>query len=238
MVGGDFESSGAEFLQYFLTLCGLQPAESVLDVGCGIGRMALPLTRILGATGRYLGFDVMRRAIDWCQAKITSRYPNFEFEHANTYNSFYNPHGRMQPADYTFPCDDTTFDFVFLTSVFTHMLPADVEHYVSEIVRVLKPHGRCLLTFFLLNDESRALIRSGMTQTFTFNTVGRVCAPLFPDVPEAAVAYDEMYVRQILGRYGLTLREPIYYGSWCGRLDGLSLQDLVVAERAPRTSAS
>jgi GT2 family glycosyltransferase/ubiquinone/menaquinone biosynthesis C-methylase UbiE len=238
MVGGEFESTGAEFTQYFLSLCQLQPTDSVLDVGCGIGRMAVPLTRILGAAGQYAGFDVMERAIEWCRANITPPYPNFRFDHAPTHNTLYNPSGVMRPSAYTFPYEDASFDFVFLTSVFTHMLSDDVDHYVSEIARVLKPGGRCFVTFFLLNDESRALIQSGLTETFTFGTMSRVCAPLIPEVPEAAIAYDETYVRQLLHRHGLTIREPIHYGSWCGRLDGLSLQDFVIATKAPRQPVS
>src|ERR1700733_8769025 len=41
---GDFESTGAEFLEYFIRLGGLDPSHRVLDVGCGIGRMARPPT--------------------------------------------------------------------------------------------------------------------------------------------------------------------------------------------------
>ncbi len=48
--------------------------------------------------------------------------------------------------------------FVLLTSVFTHMLPQDMDNYLSEVARVLKPDGRCLITYFLLNPESLALI--------------------------------------------------------------------------------
>lgn len=41
------------------------------------------------------------------------------------------------------------------------MLPSDVEHYLSEIARVLRKNGRCLVTFFLLNAESLQLTKSG-----------------------------------------------------------------------------
>ena len=54
-----------------------------------------------------------------------------------------------------FPCADNSFDLVFLTSVFTHMFAGDVENYLSEISRVLKPGGKCLITWFLLDEVSR-----------------------------------------------------------------------------------
>ena len=48
---------------------------SVLDVGCGIGRMAIPLARYLNTDGKYEGFDIIPENIAWCQRAITPRYP-------------------------------------------------------------------------------------------------------------------------------------------------------------------
>ena len=43
--GGEFKAIGFEFLRYFVDIGELKPTDSVLDMGCGIGRMALPMTR-------------------------------------------------------------------------------------------------------------------------------------------------------------------------------------------------
>ena len=48
---------GRRFLEQFVALGGLKPDHHVLDVGCGIGRMALPLTTFLSAGGEYREFD-------------------------------------------------------------------------------------------------------------------------------------------------------------------------------------
>ena len=45
-----------------------------------------------------------------------------------------------------------------LKSVFTHMHPNDVRHYLKELGRVIRSGGRAVITYFLLNDESRALV--------------------------------------------------------------------------------
>lgn len=79
---------------------------------------------------------------------ITPKYPNFNFQLADIYNKMYNPQGKYKASDYKFPYANETFDFVFLTSVFTHLLPQDMERYLSEIARVLKKNGRCFITFF------------------------------------------------------------------------------------------
>ena len=95
-----------------------------------------------------------RRAIEWCQRVITPRYPNFHFRFSDIHNSFYNPRGRFRDFEYRFPYADESFDFVILSSVFTHMLSKGVAHYVSEVSRVLASGGRCFSTWFLLNPES------------------------------------------------------------------------------------
>ena len=70
-----FKATGDEFLGYLVDLCGLQPGDAVLDVGCGSGRMALPLTGYLNSEGHYAGFDVSRDAIAWPWSSIPPRHP-------------------------------------------------------------------------------------------------------------------------------------------------------------------
>lgn len=231
-VGGAFRDTGREFLPYFTGIGGLQPHHRVLDVGCGVGRMAVPLMSYLDDRGRYDGFDVMEETVAWCQAEIATRDARFRFTRIDLHNETYNPGGRVHSADYTFPYPDASFDFVFLTSVFTHMLPADVRRYLREIARVLAPSGRCFSTFFLLTPESLALIRAGLSPLFRFAYIHDGFRSNHPTEPEQAIAFDESQVRAWYEDCGLSwLRAPVY-GTWCTRLGGLSLQDIVVAGRA------
>jgi ubiquinone/menaquinone biosynthesis C-methylase UbiE len=134
----------------------------------------------------------------------------------------------VKASEYRFPFEPSAFDYVFLTSVFTHMLPADVEHYLREIARVLKPGGHALITYFLLNDESRRLQEAGKSQK-RFAPYLRECQTEDPDQPTAAVAYDEAYIKQSHTAVGLRISEPIYYGSWSGRDACTSYQDLTLS---------
>ena len=158
----DFEVGGKDFVRELIEFGKLKPNETILDVGCGIGRAAIPLTEYL-TNGIYEGFDIAEFCINWCQSKITSKYPNFKFKWANIFNSIYNYKGKEKADKYKFPYNDNTFDFVFLNSVFTHMLSKDVENYLSEISRVLKKDGRCFISYFLLDSISSSLMINDST---------------------------------------------------------------------------
>ena len=228
--GGDFRRIGNEFLPYFIELGNLQPHHRVLEVGCGVGRMAVALMPYLKEKGRYDGMDIVAEAIDWCQHHITPRNGNFTFHQVDIYNKKYNPKGTRAPSEYTFPFEDHSFDFIFLTSVFTHMLPRDMERYLSEISRVLKVGGRCLITYFLLNPESKQRMEAKVSRReFGYELEG--CRVRDREIPEREVAFEEQTVRGLYQRHHLAIMEPIRYGSWSGKPDYLSYQDIVVASR-------
>jgi SAM-dependent methyltransferase len=221
---------GQEYLPMFVELGGLRPDHDVLDPGCGTGRMAVALTEYLSSEGSYDGFDVVADAVDWCVANITADHPNFRFRHVDVRNPAFNPNGALDPEKFSFPYQDRAFDFVFLTSVFTHMLPADVRHYLTEIRRVLRPPGRCLMTFFLLNDHAREAIRAGRTPR-RFEHEGDGYFYDIEKVQETAVAYRDEDVLAFLRETGFELPMPIKYGRWGGRPEQPIGQDIVVVER-------
>lgn len=228
--GGDFKKIGEEFKNHFITIGNCKPDFHILDVGCGIGRMAVPLTEYLSKGGEYHGIDIVEKGIVWCKKRISTKFPNFHFLHSDIYNKMYNPKGKHKASEYTFPFEDEKFDFIFLTSVFTHMFPADLENYLKEISRVLKKNGRCMISYFLQNEESQEYMNQGKsTQDFKYEVEG--CLTTDREVPELALLYKEDYIRELYQKYGLKISEPMQYGSWCGREKYLSYQDIIVAEK-------
>jgi SAM-dependent methyltransferase len=226
----EFKTNGEEFFRYYTKLCNLKPHERMLDVGCGIGRKTFLLTDYLNDEGSYEGLDIVKTGIDWCTQRITRKYPRFKFQLIDIRNQHYNPTGRYKASEYTFPFAAESFDFVVLCSVFTHMVTEDMERYLCEVARVLKAGGRCLISFFLLNDSSLTLMRANKS-AINLNINPGSCWLADASDPEAVTGYGEDFVRALYDKYKLEIKEPVHYGAWCGRETFLSYQDLILASK-------
>jgi SAM-dependent methyltransferase len=225
--GGHFREN--QFRDSFVDLCDLMPHHRVLDVGCGIGKQAVPLTQYLSPEGSYEGFDIVKEGVQWCQQEISSRFPNFRFKHVDVFNKHYNPQGSGLPSQWKFPYSDAQFDFVYAISVFTHMLPDAVKNYLNEIGRVLKPKGTAFISFLLLNDASLQLIAQGKS-TIALVHEHSCYSVLDPKFPETAIGLSEDFVKKCYEESGLTI-SALHYGSWSGRCDTRFYQDIVISVR-------
>lgn len=225
---GSFRKFGEHNLMLCKTFGHLRPDDTVLDVGCGIGRSAWAMTGFLSGSGKYVGLDIVAFAIKWCQEHIAKRHPNFSFLHADIYNRVYNSRGEIGPDRYSFPFPPTTFTFCMAMSVFTHLLPSTTERYVAEIRRVLRPGGRFLSTWFLLDDTTETALAAG-TAMVQFPHRFEHHAQNSLHAPERAVAYKRGYVERLLSNAGFVI-ESVSHGGWSRAPDNIdSGQDVVVA---------
>lgn len=85
---------------------------------------------------------------------------------------------------------------------------------MSEISRLLKPGGVGVASYFLLNDQSRPAVEAGRSfMTFDVAHTSGICRLHSRAVPEAAVAFEETFVRAIHQRAGLRVRQ-LRPGRW------------------------
>lgn len=226
-VGSDqFKQIGNEFHGYFKNILNIKPNDAVLDIGCGIGRMAIPLTQLI-PNGKYEGFDINKKGIDWCKKNITPKHQHFKFTHSNIYNKYYNKKGTVKADKYKFPYPDNTFDHAIATSVFTHMLPEQIENYLTEIHRVLKPGGKLFATWFAIDKEA---LNNKEENTFKFKyQYSPNCFYSHKNNIEAEVGYKIDWIKKQLKNNNLDSDLNIHFGSWAKRKNKLSYQDILIS---------
>ena len=220
---------GLEFLRYFMMWGDLTPEDDVLDVGCGGGRMAAAIGHYLASTSSYVGFDVDQASIEWCRANISSRWPNFRFDHFDIANSSYNPKGALTGQSFPFPYPDASFSFVIATSVFTHQMRQEVKHYLREACRILRPGGRLFSTAFLMTPAAELSARRSV-RAFKFNhEVGENPVQVL-EQPLAAVAQRESAFLADVNEVGLVI-DRVAYGWWSGLPTSNTMQDILVLRK-------
>lgn len=131
----------------------LETYETVFDFGCGCGRVARQLLQQDPKPRRYVGIDVNKGLVEWCQENLSLVDPNFRFFHHDVYSPNYAPGNRLQLA-LPLPANDGEFTLVIAHSVFTHLTRAQAEYYLSEIRRVLAPRGMVFTSWFFFDRAS------------------------------------------------------------------------------------
>jgi SAM-dependent methyltransferase len=124
---------------------------SILDVGCGQGRLAIGLLRILGEID-YTGIDIDGKSIAWCKDFIAKSHPTYKFHHLNLYNERYNTNGKRIDTNFEFDLEPGSMDIIYLFSVFSHTTEEDMKTYLKEFARLLKPNGKIFFTAFAEED--------------------------------------------------------------------------------------
>jgi SAM-dependent methyltransferase len=126
-VGGDYEAVGnLEFM--LLKHLGLKPEHTIIDVGCGSGRLAYQLRDYL--QGNYVGIDVVPELFQYAQRKC-----------GRDDWRFYAAPGTIIPEP------DASADFITFFSVFTHLQFEETYRYIQDAARVLKPGGKLVFSF-------------------------------------------------------------------------------------------
>ncbi|PKB70716.1 MAG: hypothetical protein BZY87_09340 [SAR202 cluster bacterium Io17-Chloro-G6] len=120
----------AETLDPFrvLSLCPVNPRDTVADIGCGPGYFTLPLAKFL-INGKVLALDTSDEMIEACQNRVAeARMGNVEV---------------MKCGEYDFPLGQATVDGLFIAFVVHH--PEDRARFLTAVKQILKPGGWCII---------------------------------------------------------------------------------------------
>lgn len=212
----DFDGSVGEYTAYLKLLAGLQPDHFLLDLGCGCGTIlynttgAGSLLSYLKAYGCYVGIDIDAKAIRWCKKRFADE-PAF-FIQADTIPAWM----------YLDTCPKV--DTVLAKSIFTHLVPHKMLTYVEQLSHIVKPGGKILSTWFILNGDP---ITGPLT--FSYQDAGNEWALQRKSKPDLAVAYEPNLLQDTFQMYGFDFE--VYLGTWRGNTNGLSFQDIIILTR-------
>jgi ubiquinone/menaquinone biosynthesis C-methylase UbiE len=221
----------------------INPDDVVLEVGCGVGRDAIQLTKILSDKGKYTGFDIIKPSIEWSKQNISKKHRNFSFHYYDINSQIHNSGGTISSTDIKLPAKDNSVDRIFLHSVFTHMFEKDIVHYLKEFNRILKPDGLVLASFFVLDQEALASLEKGKTikhrhAPLSFqHKYSEGCFVNDTDYPEGAVGFTPSKLRSMLRSANLGIHGRHVHRGWWSGLKGANGQDVVILEKISRTES-
>lgn len=130
---GDFDRIGRLELG-LLQMEGLSPTDTLVDLGCGTGRLAVHVIPELTG-GRYVGIDIAASMLDHARALVGRRHPAPPCMVS----------WQRQTTE-VFDLPDASVDMLCAFSVFTHMEHEDTFRYLVAARRVLRPGARLLFS--------------------------------------------------------------------------------------------
>ncbi|MEL6810601.1 MAG: methyltransferase domain-containing protein [Bacteroidota bacterium] len=142
----DYIQSAIDQIEHLSQHFDFTEEKSILDFGCGQGRLANGLKTLGTSLGSYVGIDTHLKSIKWCQKWITKYGKPFKFIHLPAYNARYNTRAEQLQK---LPFEADTFDLAFLNSVFSHMMTEDCVFYLNEFQRTLTTGGKVYITAFV-----------------------------------------------------------------------------------------
>ena len=184
---------------------GFEPEDfpTVLDFGCGCGRIARQLIQQQPRPRRYVGLDLHLGMIEWCNRNLAPRAAGFEFLHHDVLYANFNP-GKDKPLHAPLPFEDGEFSLVVAISVFTHLTQPQTEPYLAELSRVLAPGGTLMSSWFLFDKRDFPMMQTEQNTLFINEY----------DVRNAVI-YDWAWLRGAAGECGPgSVRRRAARGAW------------------------
>jgi len=147
------------FRKFVAELTELKKGESVLDIGCGTGTMALVAKQYVGETGKSCGIEPSTEMVAFARQKAKRKKASIDINL-----------GVIEQIDYP----SQSFDVILCLIVMHHMPDEAKIQGIKEMARVLKPGGRLVVV-----DSNLQMLPSFEKEGFIQVKSGK--APFIPD---------------------------------------------------------
>jgi SAM-dependent methyltransferase len=137
--------------------------ERVFDFGCGCGREARRLLFQRKRPRSYVGLDIHRRMIQWCQENLS--FEGFSFHHHDVWNPNYAPENSRNRFLPIRPLG-SGFTLIEANSVFTHLHDDQTQFYLEQMSSMLAPRGVIRATWFLFNKVGFPMMAENQNTIF------------------------------------------------------------------------
>ena len=163
---------------------------NIVEIGCGYGRKAYHLLNyeLQGQrfSGTYHGVDIDEELLAFARKKFPA--PQYSFQLTPHKSQTYGTTAASDGVQCRIEREDDSQDFLFSTSLVTHLLEPELLNYITQSYRVLRPGGFTQMNFFCM-DFLRDKKILGSRWTFA-HRIGRAHVES-QQYPEAAVAYNQ-----------------------------------------------
>ncbi len=222
----------------FLMTLGLNKTSVLLDYGCGLGRLGYAASRFLDESGQYIGYEPNQEALRFLRTAYEGKR-NFRFygEELPSEEDYVAVHagvrGRSGKSSLALDLRDVgrIVDIQFSGSVTTHMWMPAINNLLGNLNAVVKPDGVCVNTWLIIDDFARYALSSGVADRKLPYVVDGAHT-YSRENPLVCTAYDLGAVEAAYEAAGHRIQK-IYWGSWSGRENGVTYQDIVVSRPRP-----
>lgn len=214
----EFTTQGQELFNICERAVTLQPNHSVLDLGCGTGRILNYLKN-----KDVIGVDINH---DYCE--IAGK--NNTVKLIDVYHPEYNPDGTIEcKVGYT-NLEDESFDRSICIAVLNHQYIKEAKEIIKELLRVTKKNGLILISGFFINKFTNL-----NSSKFKFQPISFESWSTNIDRPCLNSAFDESVIRKTIIENNGQIVEPIRYGQWRGQthqtIVSLTGHDLIIIRK-------